>query len=702
MAGSIFVRPKAAPISGSGAPYAGAKYTFYLTGTSTLATVYTDSALSVAHSNPVIADANGTFAPIWLDPTKTYRAKLTTAANVLIEDIDPIDVKYSKAELITFTPDGETTSTAVSAALDSLSSATRQTQQLMQALTFGRNCNLVVLGDSTGDATTEWIYLLAVKLGVDFPAFTVQYKLWDTGTNNYGSATTIQTGTGAYTLTVYNASIAGATALKFAGTYFATAVRPSAMGQDPDLVMLSYGHNGSNQSERQISMTGVMSALVSRYLPFTPVILVGQNPVTTDTSMTEKVRLFRSLASEMNYGWIDVHAYFTQYAVPLASYYIDTIHPNAAGSALWANCVHQAFKLNRNAVSGAPVSTLNRGPAYVADSYAAFAGWSATGLTLSRETSIFETNGESAKLTGSGTTSAFISKSVITSNDITAYRNRYVTATVRLWIPSTAGADVGTIALYDGTSTYTMPYAPKENDWTTASITMKVGAAATSLAAYIYLSTSGATTDICYVDRITVSDGQLPADATAPTELIDLDYLSVLGSNASGVMVMRNANTGTRGLQILDTAGSDQDNPDTQYTTSLNATGLYGKAKADAYDRIQVNGQTGYIYFGLGTVAPSGYLRGGVSANEIRCGAAFYPDATGTRTLGANGIRWSIVYADALRFGSSPTTWQSGAGTPEGLITANVGSVYTRTDGGAGTTLYVKESGTGNTGWVAK
>jgi hypothetical protein len=43
-----------------------------------------------------------------------------------------------------------------------------------------------------------------------------------------------------------------------------------------------------------------------------------------------------------------------------------------------------------------------------------------------------------------------------------------------------------------------------------------------------------------------------------------------------------------------------------------------------------------------------------------------------------------------------------GAGSPEGAVTAAVGSTYTRTDGGAGTTLYVKETGTGNTGWVAK
>jgi len=44
----------------------------------------------------------------------------------------------------------------------------------------------------------------------------------------------------------------------------------------------------------------------------------------------------------------------------------------------------------------------------------------------------------------------------------------------------------------------------------------------------------------------------------------------------------------------------------------------------------------------------------------------------------------------------------SGSGSPEGAKTAAVGSLYMRTDGGAGTSLYVKESGAGNTGWVAK
>lgn len=45
---------------------------------------------------------------------------------------------------------------------------------------------------------------------------------------------------------------------------------------------------------------------------------------------------------------------------------------------------------------------------------------------------------------------------------------------------------------------------------------------------------------------------------------------------------------------------------------------------------------------------------------------------------------------------------RTGAGSPEGVVTARVGTLYTRSDGGVSTTLYVKTSGSGNTGWTAK
>jgi hypothetical protein len=43
-----------------------------------------------------------------------------------------------------------------------------------------------------------------------------------------------------------------------------------------------------------------------------------------------------------------------------------------------------------------------------------------------------------------------------------------------------------------------------------------------------------------------------------------------------------------------------------------------------------------------------------------------------------------------------------GVGSPEGVVVATPGSIYANTAGGAGATLWVKESGVGDTGWIAK
>jgi len=83
------------------------------------------------------------------------------------------------------------------------------------------------------------------------------------------------------------------------------------------------------------------------------------------------------------------------------------------------------------------------------------------------------------------------------------------------------------------------------------------------------------------------------------------------------------------------------------------------------------------------------------------------PNADNVMDNGNASFRWANMYATNVRCtsllpGGTSAQWTSGSGTPEGAVTAVVGSMYTRTDGGASTTLYVKESGSGNTGWVAK
>lgn len=66
------------------------------------------------------------------------------------------------------------------------------------------------------------------------------------------------------------------------------------------------------------------------------------------------------------------------------------------------------------------------------------------------------------------------------------------------------------------------------------------------------------------------------------------------------------------------------------------------------------------------------------------------PEAAGTGTAS----KLDLYLTDAVKI-------TSGTGSPEGAVTAPVGSIYSRTDGGTNTTIYRKESGTGNTGWVA-
>ena len=70
---------------------------------------------------------------------------------------------------------------------------------------------------------------------------------------------------------------------------------------------------------------------------------------------------------------------------------------------------------------------------------------------------------------------------------------------------------------------------------------------------------------------------------------------------------------------------------------------------------------------------------------------------------GANDLVLEPTGGGGVRFGSDAGPgWYSGTGSPEGVVVASPGSFYSNVSGGAGTTFYVKESGTDNIGWVSK
>jgi hypothetical protein len=88
---SLFVLPSQVPLGSAGQLLAGATLTFTQAGTNTAQNVYTDIALTVPAANPLSTDANGVFAPTYLDPSlPNYRIVLKTAAGVTLKTWDDV------------------------------------------------------------------------------------------------------------------------------------------------------------------------------------------------------------------------------------------------------------------------------------------------------------------------------------------------------------------------------------------------------------------------------------------------------------------------------------------------------------------------------------------------------------------------------------------------------------------------------------
>lgn len=138
-------------------------------------------------------------------------------------------------------------------------------------------------------------------------------------------------------------------------------------------------------------------------------------------------------------------------------------------------------------------------------------------------------------------------------------------------------------------------------------------------------------------------------------------------------------------LGALDLYGKDSAGNDT----------LYGRVAGAIFD--PTNGSED------GAVAIQS-MKGGALANTVYFAQGGYMEGA-AQDPGAGAFAATHLVGNAgLYIGSSTAdrSITSGSGTPEGVVTAPVGSLFLRTDGAAATTLYVKTSGAGNTGWTAK
>lgn len=143
----------------------------------------------------------------------------------------------------------------------------------------------------------------------------------------------------------------------------------------------------------------------------------------------------------------------------------------------------------------------------------------------------------------------------------------------------------------------------------------------------------------------------------------------------------------TRGGQTI--AGSKSFTGACVFSNTVNFTGVGPTVFFNAANGVNIKLNTSLAYFlGIGNSFGSGYLG--------------YGTTTGGETMSLTWGTGIVAIREKMTIMSTSATYNSGTGSPEGVVTATIGSIFTRTDGGAGTTLYVKESGSGNTGWVGK
>lgn len=132
------------------------------------------------------------------------------------------------------------------------------------------------------------------------------------------------------------------------------------------------------------------------------------------------------------------------------------------------------------------------------------------------------------------------------------------------------------------------------------------------------------------------------------------------------------------------------------------ASSSLGRFRSGAAVQTAIAGTQAGLVFTFTTLTDAVKFNGGDRISASAGGATFIKSvnpAAGTAVLDS-------AFAGAVAISHSAASFIGvnlyGNGSPNGAVTAIPGSIYQNTAGGALTTLWVKESGTGNVGWVAK
>jgi hypothetical protein len=247
----------------------------------------------------------------------------------------------------------------------------------MSRLAGGReSAAMLVMGDSTGDESStqgRWVLLTAQWLAAKFPAYTVNFRQWNFGADAWdplgtGQSRVLQVGTGTansggpFVIDIYNGSASG----QAPNYHYNTARWNKHTAVGPfQLVFINHGHNiGSASGPQGAYEIGKLARTVRDKYPLAGIMLTAQNPAGPSAADFAndylRARSVHTLAGIDGYGMVNIFQAFLNNGNYVTNLTNSTdglwVHPNAAGSALWAREVQK--HLNAGLVTATPA----RGP----------------------------------------------------------------------------------------------------------------------------------------------------------------------------------------------------------------------------------------------------------------------------------------------------------------------------------------------------
>lgn len=293
----------------------------------------------------------------------------------------------------------------------------------------------------------------------------------------------------------------------------------------PDLILIGQGHNFGLTEEDKRSTLLAFTETVALACPRAEIVLIAQNPKTTAPDEVLYPMVLREIAQRRGYGFIDMRRVFRLVdPTDVGLLDGDPAHPNDTGHELWADTIWSRMTPrdpwhvpNSQQPSSFTDPTDNL---LVNGDFATFAplvGWSIINAAVTQDTTNYETHGYGVKLVPAAAGASSYLEQEVDAATLRRVKGQWLTASARLFVPSTPDIQAGVVMFVDTNATNTVTQSTPTTDegadgfrWSSVSYQVRADCTRLRIRLYADSGTDGGGT--ATFDRAVVAPGVLPRD----------------------------------------------------------------------------------------------------------------------------------------------------------------------------------------------